>query len=92
MTGPELRTSLKNNSLLLIICFEQVFMQNFGWDGRGWGDGGMGGGGGGKKRALKNGLCLKMVIISDLSCNLIKHFYHLEFKKKYTKWDVASTL
>ena len=37
MTGPELRTSLKNNSLLLIICFEQVFMQNFGWDGRGWG-------------------------------------------------------
>ena len=43
MTGPELRTSLKNNSLLLIICFEQVFMQNFGWDGRGWGDGGGGG-------------------------------------------------
>ena len=42
MTGPELRTSLKNNSLLLIICFEQVFMQNFGWDGRGWGDGGGG--------------------------------------------------
>ena len=42
MTGPELRTSLKNNSLLLIICFEPVFMQNFGLDGRG------GGGGGGK--------------------------------------------
>lgn len=29
MTGPELRTSLKNNSLLLIIYFEPVFMQNF---------------------------------------------------------------
>ena len=64
-------------------------MQNFGWDGRGWGDGG---GGGGKQSALHYDLCLKMVIISDLSCNLIKHFYHLEFKKKYTKWDVASTL
>ena len=34
MTGPELRTSLKNNSLLLILYIEPVFMQNFS---RGWG-------------------------------------------------------
>lgn len=82
MTGPELRTSLKNNSLLLIIFFELVFMQNFGW----------GGVGGGRVNKVHYGLCRKMVIISDLSCNLIKHFYHLEFKKKCTKWDVASLL
>ena len=46
MTGPELRTSLKNNSLLLIICFKLVFMQNFGWGGEG------GGGRKGKQSAL----------------------------------------
>ena len=46
MTGPELRTSLKNNSLLLIIYFEPVLMQNFGWGGGGWG------GGEGKQSAL----------------------------------------
>ena len=45
MTGPELRTSLKNNSLLLIIYFEPVFMQNFSRGG-GWGVGG------GKQSAL----------------------------------------
>ena len=50
MTGPELRTSLKNNSLLLIIYFEPVFMQNFSRGG-GWGVGG-GGVGGGKQSAL----------------------------------------
>ena len=85
MTGPELWTSLKNNSLLLIIYFEPVFMQNFGWGGGGWG-------GGGVVNKVHYGLCRKMVTISDLSCNLIKHFYHLEFKKKCTKWDVASSL
>ena len=74
MTGPELRTSLKNNSLLLIIYFEPVFMQNFS-SGGGWGGGGV--------NKVHYGLCRKMVIISDLSCNLIKHFYHL---------DVASSL
>ena len=42
MTGPELRTSLKNNSLLLIIFFKLVFMQNFGWGGEGGGGGGKG--------------------------------------------------
>lgn len=78
MTGPELRTSLKNNSLLLIIYFEPVFMQNFSRGG-GWG----GGGGLGAVNKVHYGLCRKMVIISDLSCNLIKHFYHL---------DVASSL
>lgn len=77
MTGPELRTSLKNNSLLLIIYFEPVFMQNFS---RG---GGWAGGGGGVVNKVHYGLCRKMVIISDLSCKLIKHFYHL---------DVASSL
>ena len=51
-----------------------------------------GGGGGGGVNKVHYGLCRKMVIISDLSCNLIKHFYHLEFKKKCTKWDVASSL
>lgn len=74
MTGPELRTSLKNNSLLLIIYFEPVFMQNFSRGG-GWGVGGV--------NKVHYGPCRKMVIISDLSCNLIKHFYHL---------DVASSL
>lgn len=69
MTGPELRTSLKNNSLLLIIYFEPLFMQNFSRGG-GWG-------GGGVVNKVHYGLCRKMVIISDLSCNLIKHFYHL---------------
>ena len=82
MTGPELWTSLKNNSLLLIIFFELVFMQNFGW----------GGGGAGKVNKVHFDLCRKVVIISNLSCNLIKHFYHLEFKKKCAKWDVASSL
>ena len=40
MTGPELWTSLKNNSLLLIIFFELVFMQKFrlGWRGGGEGE------------------------------------------------------
>ena len=76
MTGPELRTSLKNNSLLLIIYFEPVFMQNFSRGG-GWA------GGGGVVNKVHYGLCRKMVIISDLSCKLIKHFYHL---------DVASSL
>ena len=76
MTGPELRTILKNNSLLLIIYFELLFMQNFSRGG-GWGRGG------GGVNKVHYGLCRKMVIISDLSCNLIKHFYHL---------DVASSL
>lgn len=40
MTGPELRTSLKNNSLLLMIYFEPVCMQNFSRGG-GWGGGGV---------------------------------------------------
>ena len=84
MTGPELRTSLKNNSLLLIIFFKLVFMQNFGWGGEG--------GGGGRVNKVHYGPCRKMVTISDLSCNLIKHFYHLNSKKKCTKWDVASSL
>ena len=52
---------------------------------------GGGGVGGGKQSALWS-VPEDGVIISDLSCNLIKHFYHLEFKKKCTKWDVASSL
>lgn len=58
MTGPELRTSLKNNSLLSIIFFEPVFMQNFGWGGGGRG----GGEGGGEVNKVHYGLCRKMVI------------------------------
>lgn len=84
MTGPELRTSLKNNSLLLIFFLNQCLCKiSVGVEGAG---------GGGRVNKVHYGLCRKMVIISDLSCNLIKHFYHLEFKKKCTKWDVASSL